>query len=281
VFPPPFRLLDTEAAGTNNGNESMQYSIPENIYGHRKRLEWILRHVHPGQRVVELGCGTGHMITRPLLKLGYDAYGVDLDEPSIQFGRERFRREGLDPHRLLANNIDTLPFRADVVIASEILEHVLDQDMSDLMQTVRTAVCPGGKLLVTVPNGYGWFELEALLWNRFGLNRLFFWNGYYEVIKQRIFGRNCLDHTPITLADSPHVQRFTLNSIKRLVTQSGFEVRSTMGSVLFAGPPSHCLFSGIPPVMWVNRWLGSCLKPLAAGFYLECVDLREAAARAA
>ena len=108
MFPPPFRLLDTEAAGTNNGNESMQYSIPENIYGHRKRLEWILRHVHPGQRVVELGCGTGHMITRPLLKLGYDAYGVDLDERSIQFGRERFRREGLDPHRLLANNIDTL-----------------------------------------------------------------------------------------------------------------------------------------------------------------------------
>ena len=96
----------------------MHYSIPENIYGHRKRLEWILRHIHPRQRVVELGCGTGYMITRPLLKLGYDAYGVDLDERSIAYGRELFQRDGLDPDRLQAQNINALPFQADVVIAS-------------------------------------------------------------------------------------------------------------------------------------------------------------------
>ena len=259
----------------------MQYSIPENIYGHRKRLEWILRHIHPEQRVVELGCGTGHMITRPLLKMGYDAYGVDLDQQSITFGRERFEQQGLDPDRLQAMDINALPFHADVVIASEVLEHVPDNQLGTLMQSVQQGLTPGGKLLVTVPNGYGWFELEALLWNRFGLNRLFFWNGYYEVIKKRIFGQDCLDHTPITLADSPHVQRFTMSSIQRLLRESGFEVRSTTGSVLFAGPPSHCLFSGIPPVMQLNRWLGTCFKHIASGFYLECVDQRTSVARAA
>ena len=49
----------------------------ENVYGHRKRLGWLSKHLKPGDRIVEVGCGTGYMITLPLLASGYDITGIE------------------------------------------------------------------------------------------------------------------------------------------------------------------------------------------------------------
>ena len=73
------------------------YLFPETIYGHRQRVYWIRSHLRPTDRVVEFGCGTGRLIAMPLLGWGYDVLGVDLDEASIEHGREMLRRAGLDP----------------------------------------------------------------------------------------------------------------------------------------------------------------------------------------
>src|SRR5688500_8853311 len=91
--------------------------LTENVYGHRKRVEWIVRHVKPEDRIVELGCGTGVMICRTLCQLGFDAHGVDLDEASIEFGRRAFQDAGLDPERLQCIDLAELGWQADVIIA--------------------------------------------------------------------------------------------------------------------------------------------------------------------
>ncbi len=256
------------------GAEQMDLGVPENIYGHRKRLEWFVPQLRRNDRVVELGCGTGYMITRALLRLGYDAYGVDIDKQSIEYGQKLFRQEQLDDSRLKAIDLRDLEFQADVIIASEVLEHIPDGDMSGVFEAIRKALKPGGRLLVTVPNGYGWFEFEALLWNKFGLRHCFFWWSRYVALKKRIFGEHRFDETPMTVAESPHVQRFTWNSIRSLLESEGFRVEQTEGSVLFAGPPSHVFFTGIPWIMSANRALGRMFKPVATGFYLSCVDTR-------
>ena len=76
--------------------------------------------------------------------------GIDLDEPSISYGRDLLRRNSLAPDAL----------------------RVADLGLSTL-STIRDRLRPGGRLLVTVPNGYGWFELEARLWFWAGIARLF------------------------------------------------------------------------------------------------------------
>ncbi len=248
-------------------------TIPENAYGHRKRLDWLVSQIGRPRLVAEVGCGTGLMIALPLARLGYPVVGLDTDAPSIALGRSLFERAGLDPSRLTTRTLAALPSRPDTIIASEVLEHVPDAELPRLFVALREALTPSGRLLVTVPNGYGWFELESALWWRAGLGRLVERLGVDRAVRQLkrvLAGWEPGDETPSTLAHSPHVQRFTYRSIRRRLAEAGFEVTGTTGSVLFAGPFSNLLFTGIGPLMRLNAWLGSLCAPLASGFYVAC-----------
>ena len=246
---------------------------PENIYGHTKRVRWILDQVRPGATLIELGCGTGYMISRPLTRLGYEMYGVDLDRRSVEYGQQVLRDEGLDPERLQPIDLRDLDVQADAVIASEILEHVPDEHLGALFDAIRSRLRPGGQVLVTVPNGRGWFELESFLWFKTGLGELLRKLGILRLtvrVKRKLFGAETDYAHPSTLADSPHVRFFTLASIRRLLREQGLEVTTATGSVLFAGPFSNLAFTGIGPVMRLNALLGRWFPRIAAGFYVAC-----------
>ncbi len=245
----------------------------ENIYGHRRRLEWILGRVALGATLVELGCGTGYMLTRPLLHLGYDCYGVDLDRVSIEYGQRVLQEEGLDPNRLLAMDLGQFSISADAVIASEILEHVPGAQIAGLFEVIRGRLKVGGQLLVTVPNGRGWFELESFLWFKAGMGqvmRKLRIAGLIMLLKRWVFNAETDYPHPSTLADSPHVRFFTFKSIQQLLRDQGFELTEVAGSVLFAGPFSDLMFTGIGPVMRLNAALGRSFPRWAAGFYVAC-----------
>lgn len=248
--------------------------ISENIYGHRKRLHWIVSHINKSDTIVEFGCGTGYMISLPLAKMGYNIVGIDTDEESIAFGQEIFRKEGLDPNVLKAMDISELNFVPDVVIASEVLEHISDEELDKTLYFIRSKLVRGGRLFVTVPNGYGWFEMESFLWFKARLGILLKWLQITRAIKglkHLFFG---LDSKipyykyPSTLSGSAHVRRFTYWSIQRLLQSHGFEISDIAGSVLFAGELSDLLFTGIKPLMKFNCLLGNLFPVLASGFYV-------------
>lgn len=243
----------------------------ENAYGHVKRLDWIRAQLPRGRRALELGCGTGYMLTLPLRAAGYDVIGVDLDEPSVRYGQRVLADAGEPPDALRAIDLREVDEELGAIIASEVLEHLSDDTLGDVLALIRAKLAPGGLLLVTVPNGYGWFELEALLW-RTPLGALFRLGpvqGLLLRLKRRLRGGDYLDAAhPSTVADSPHMQRFTRRRIMRILDDAGFEVEAVQGSVLFAGPFSHLLFTGLDPLMRVNARLGDLAGPAAAGFYL-------------
>jgi 2-polyprenyl-3-methyl-5-hydroxy-6-metoxy-1,4-benzoquinol methylase len=145
--------------------------IPENIYGHGKRFEWILSRVRKSDNILEFGCGTGAMIAIPLARMGYAVSGVDADGNSIAYGRDRCREAGVDPEILRAGGVPDVGPKSDVIIASEVLEHIPTGELPGLLAVLRNSLREGGTLLVTVPNGYGWFELESFLWYRVGLGK--------------------------------------------------------------------------------------------------------------
>lgn len=247
--------------------------ISENIYGHIKRLEWIISHIARGQTIVELGCGTGSMISLPLAKMGHSIYGLDTDKKSIAFGKELFRKEGIDPEKLNVMDLSELDLIPDVIIASEVLEHMCDRDLTKVLCITREKLRPGGLLLITVPNGYGWFELESFFWFRTGigqsLERLRLVS-FICKLKSLILGRDIDVLYPSTFSNSSHQQRFTYRSIIALLEDNGFEVMGRKGSVLFAGPFANLFFTGIKPIMKINCRLGDWFPRFASGFYISC-----------
>lgn len=254
-------------------SEGAVMPAPQNIYGHNKRLEWILPRLERGDRIIELGCGTGYMLSFPLAKRGYDVHGVDIDAASIAVGQAIFRSAGLDPERLQARPLETFEGIADVIIASEVLEHISDDSLPDILAAVRRKLRPGGTLIVTVPNGYGWFELEQFAWQRLRLGWAveklrIAW--MILAVKTRFLGRGFDARHPSTLDASPHVQRFTMRTIRALLERNGFVIEQVTGSVFLAGPFSHLLFTGIGPIMSANCWLGDRLPRFASAFYVSC-----------
>jgi 2-polyprenyl-3-methyl-5-hydroxy-6-metoxy-1,4-benzoquinol methylase len=248
----------------------------ENVYGHLQRLHWLRGHLSKEDRVVEFGCGTGRLITLPLRSWGYDVVGVDLDEGSIEHGRLLLRNAGLDPEALLAADLRELSGPFDAVIASEILEHLDDDELGSSLKLIREKLVPGGKLLVTTPNGYSLFELENLLWYRTGVDRL------YRRLRTRGFATRLRrtkarradwseNQELMTLADSPHRQRFTWRSIHETLKRVGFDVVEAQGAILFCGPFTDMAFSGLRRVTELNKRLGRRFPRIASDFYLAAV----------
>jgi SAM-dependent methyltransferase len=243
----------------------------EDHFEHPDRIPWMLGHIPEGPRVVEVGCGTGWGVTIPLLLQGRNVSGVDLDEESIEVGRQQLDRFRLDRNLLQGKDLAELEPGYDVAIASELFEHLPDPVLTEMLHLLRDKLRPGGTLLVTVPNGYGWYELEAAIWQRTGIGKLIRRSGVGFVIRRlkALFVRGATwSEVPNTLSGCPHVQRFTMSAIRSRIENSGFQVVDARGSVLFCGPFSELIFGGSRLVQRLNSFLGRRFPRISAGFYL-------------
>jgi 2-polyprenyl-3-methyl-5-hydroxy-6-metoxy-1,4-benzoquinol methylase len=115
--------------------------------GRRALVERLLgrRLAQPGQRVLDLGCGTGFMLGI-LSHPGRRLIGIDLRTEGLAATRRA------QPRAWVAQaHAATLPLAADsvhVVLLLDVLEHVDDRA---LLLEVARVLRPGGHLLLTVP----------------------------------------------------------------------------------------------------------------------------------
>jgi 2-polyprenyl-3-methyl-5-hydroxy-6-metoxy-1,4-benzoquinol methylase len=254
---------------------SQPLALPqENIYGHLQRLYWLRDHLEKQERAVEFGSGTGTLITIPLRAWGYDGVtGIDLDDESINYGREVLRQAGLDPEALTTTDLRDVPGPLDVVICSEVLEHLDDATLGESLRLMHEKLRPDGRLLITVPNGYSEFELENWLWTVTGADRLFERTrggataDRVRRVRERLTNWHEPDH-PMTVADSPHLQRFTWRGVHRTLAVAGFEVVEATGAILVCGPFSDLLFTGVESVQRLNQRIAKRFPRAASDFYI-------------
>jgi 2-polyprenyl-3-methyl-5-hydroxy-6-metoxy-1,4-benzoquinol methylase len=100
----------------------------------------VRRHLARGARVVDFGGGDG-TLARILAAGGIVA---TVHEPAVE------RLAAVDVDRLPAAEADRGRF--DGLVLSEVLEHVLDVEMDETFDAIRSLLAPGGIIVVTVPN---------------------------------------------------------------------------------------------------------------------------------
>lgn len=195
---------------------------PDDPYGHGKRLAFVAEALADSAGpVLDIGCGTGAQLTRPLAETfpARSFLAIDSDAASIALA------QGADPP---ANLVFGLPdaldeaARFDRVIASEVLEHV--DDPPAFLQWLRGRLAPGGRMILTVPNGFGPFELAGLL--EMGLEAL----GLGRLRRNR-----AADAGRDSLAVSPHVNFFAWTELLRLVDEAGLRVTEARNRTFLCG----------------------------------------------
>ncbi|HEY8569017.1 class I SAM-dependent methyltransferase [Microbulbifer sp.] len=113
--------------------------------------------LRPGQRVLDLGCGEGRHAIHLMLTDAVDIFAVDLSQRDIATARGRaepFSESSQSSGRLLFSVSDALqlPFADnffDVVICSEVLEHI--EDYEGVLAEITRVLKPAGIFAATVP----------------------------------------------------------------------------------------------------------------------------------
>ncbi len=112
------------------------------LHNEATTLEMIRRHLQPGDVILDAGCGMGDL----MLQLPGDVIGLDISTDYLKVAAER----GLT---VVLGVIEQLPWpdgTFDMVIATDILEHVLDLNtaVKELLRVLKR----GGTLVVRTPN---------------------------------------------------------------------------------------------------------------------------------
>ena len=114
----------------------------------RKRIEALrsLANTRPGERVLEVGCGAGHVLQH---FKGTRRTGIDLSTAMLARARRRLG----DAVTLLQGTAEQLPFQDgsfDVVLCTEVLEHTVDP--ARVLRELTRVVTPAGRVMVSIPN---------------------------------------------------------------------------------------------------------------------------------
>jgi ubiquinone/menaquinone biosynthesis C-methylase UbiE len=111
-----------------------------------------LARIVPGERVLEVGCGTGEIALRAKARAGPhgSVAGIDPSPEMIAVARQKAARANLDIDYRVAS-VEALPFADatfDVVISSLMMHHLPDDLKPRTLAEIRRVLKPGGRLLI-------------------------------------------------------------------------------------------------------------------------------------
>jgi SAM-dependent methyltransferase len=241
----------------------MQQSERENLWGYHKRLRFVQQVIvesFPDRtadslRVLDVGCGNGSELALPLARLGFQVTGIDIHAPSI----EHARRLGAGVANLgyVCGRVEELkaaPY--DVVILSEVLEHL--REPRSLLLAGLAHLSKDGIIIVTVPNGYGEFEIDSWLFRTFRL----------QSIVDALAGNGNQVVAATDNHESGHVQFFTRRRLRRLFAECSLSVFREGAASFLAGPLiGHTLARSERFIEWNARVTDKLPRAFASGWY--------------
>lgn len=245
-------------------NEAWQQPQHENLWGYLKRFRFVRRAITesfpdrlPGSvRVLDVGCGNGTQLALPLIEVGFELTGVDKDQQSIEHARRL--AVGKANARFLCQGVEDLhPTEVfDVVILSEVLEHVIEP--LSLLKACVHRLRADSVMIVTVPNGYGEFEIDSWLFRILHLQRV--------VDALASSSKEVVGSTDNQ--EDGHVQFFTRSRLRGLFSDCELKIVLEGASSLVSGPiAGHILGRSAKFIQWNARTADKLPPVFSSGWF--------------
>ena len=176
-------------------DETMSYSCayfcsPEDsLYkAQLQKIDYILKklQLHPGETLLDIGCGWGWLIIRAAQQYGVKALGITLSEEQYSKTKERISELGLEKlidvqlmdYRILAES-EALKFNK--VVSVGMVEHVGRANLPKYMEAVNKLLLPGG--ISVLHSITGQLEIPCNRWIR----KYIFPGGYIPSTRELIW----------------------------------------------------------------------------------------------
>ena len=116
-----------------------------------------------GGRILDVGCSPGHL-AMALVKAGFEVQGIDLNPLWLA----KYAPGWPERLQITHTNIeqDPMPFPSesfDLVIFTEVLEHIAITDPCVILGEIRRVLRPGGRMLLSTPNVANLSNVVALI----------------------------------------------------------------------------------------------------------------------
>jgi len=187
-------------------------SGPDRARRQARMLAEVLRGVGGSAVIIDLGCGDGSALAVAAAHNPAHRFaGIDWSGDALR----RAQALGLTVLRagVAAPGLPVADGAADVVIMSELIEHLVDPDGA--VAEVRRVLRPGGSLLLSTPNLAAWYNRGLLAC---GIQPVF-----SEVSLRGVFGR------PGSVV-AGHLRLFTRRALTEFLTASGFRCVTVAGA---------------------------------------------------
>jgi len=133
------------------GRAEEKYPSSENPEMH-ELISRIVRWSQPraGMQILDVGCYDGYLLRELSRRCATEGVGIDISTHALGLARSLTRGERI---RFVLSNAESLPFASDVfdvVVCSEILEHIPDLDRA--LTEIARVLAKGGRAYATMPN---------------------------------------------------------------------------------------------------------------------------------
>jgi SAM-dependent methyltransferase len=137
------RFLAEHGAG-----EIWNWESPAGKMRWARRVKMLSKHLGPGMRVLELGCGTGYF-TRELARSGADIVAIDVSPELLEIARANCSAPNVHYEIQNAYEMSYPDAVFDSVVGSSVLHHLdIDQAIREIYRVLKV----GGTICFTEPN---------------------------------------------------------------------------------------------------------------------------------
>lgn len=196
-------------------------SITDYVPGSNLRVEAAANILHPGQRLLDVGCGDGilGMLVRNRFE---EIYGVDISDKAIEVAQRR----GIKAYKVNLN-VEALPFEDNYFDSITCLATLqLIYDINTMLREFNRVLKPDGELVLTVANMRAYWRI-------------------FKLVVLGYFPRTSLDPEGY---DGGTLHYFCYRNLKDLLEKSGFKVMMRRG--IFCLPR---LIEKLPDRGWVGK----------------------------